>query len=244
MQKTGKMPAETFKATVIDKIKRTPTIESIRFKVEGDISFIPGQFLQLIFDEGNMNNRGLNKYLSFSSSPTKDYIEVTKRLSDSDFSRKLKELSIGDTVAFRGPLGKCVFKEEYKKISFLIGGIGITPVISILEYIVERSLNTDAVLFYSNRVEEEIAFKGQLDGWIEENKNIKVIYSITDCQPKDKTCIAGRITEETIIKTIDDFSQRIIFIFGPPKMVAAMEKLCLGIDCKKENIKIENFVGY
>lgn len=233
-----------FKAKVIDKVKRTPTIESIRFSVEEKIAFAPGQFLQLIFDEGILSNRGLNKYLSFSSSPTKDYIEVTKRLSSSVFSQKLKDLAAGDVIAFKGPLGNCIFKDEYKKIGFLIGGIGITPVISILEYIAEKDLNTDVALFYSNRVEEEIAFKEQLDSWRAKNQNIKVIYSITDCRPKDKSCIAGRITEQTIIRTIDDFSQRMIFIFGPPAMVGTMKDICCKVSCIEENIKTESFIGY
>ena len=82
----------------------------------------------------------MNKYLSFSSSPTNDYIEVTKRLSDSVFSQKLKALKPSDEVLLKGPSGNCVLKEEYKKIGFLIGGIGITPVISMIEYIVDKKL--------------------------------------------------------------------------------------------------------
>ena len=238
------MQAKIFKAKVIDRIKRTPTIESIRFGVDEKIDFSPGQFLQVIFDEANTNNKELNKYLSFSASPTKDYIEVTKRLSSSTFSQRLRELRNGDEVTLKGPLGRCILNDKYEKIGFLIGGIGITPVISIIEYIVDKGLNTDTVLFYSNRVEEEIAFKEQLDNWQKNNKNIKVIYSITDCQPKDKTCIAGRITEETIAKTIDDWAQRIVFIFGPPVMVGAMKEICCKVSCTEENIRTESFVGY
>ena len=61
------MMAKLVKAKVSAKIKRTPTIESIRFRLQESMDFIPGQFLQLIFDETNLDNRDLNKYLSFSS---------------------------------------------------------------------------------------------------------------------------------------------------------------------------------
>ena len=128
---------ETIRARLIETIDRAPGTRSFRLLPEKHIDFLPGQFLQVIFDPGN---KDLNKYLSFSSSPTKEYIEFTKRLSSSAFSEKLRSLKINVQVLLKAPLGSCVFKEEYRKIAFLIGGIGITPVISILEYIVERGL--------------------------------------------------------------------------------------------------------
>ena len=104
---------EELKVKLIANIKRTPSVESFRFSPK-KIAFIPGQFLQLIFDEVNEDNKNLNKYLSFSSSPSKDYIEVTKRLSDSDFSGRLKGLKINQELLIKAPLGNCIFKEEYK----------------------------------------------------------------------------------------------------------------------------------
>lgn len=232
------------KAALTDSLKRTPTVASFRFLPQEKVGFIAGQFLQIIFDAGNINNKELNKYLSFSCSPAKDYIEVTKRLSESRFSEALKNLKIGDEILLNAPLGARVFKEEYKKIAFLIGGIGITPVISIIEYIVDRRLDTDVHLIYSNRTEEEIAFKNELDDWRVRNNNIKVTYIVSECQPKDKDCLFGRIDEDLIQKKIPDLRERILFIFGPPKMVEAMQAISLEAGAKKDNLKIENFIGY
>ncbi len=77
--------------TLSERIKRTSTIESFRFKSDERAEFLPGQFLQLILDQENRNNSDLNKYLSFSSAPNKDYFEVTKRISDSKFSQTLNK---------------------------------------------------------------------------------------------------------------------------------------------------------
>ena len=142
------------------------------------------------------------------------------------------------------PLGSCVFKNEYKKIGFLIGGIGITPVISILEYITYNKLDTEAFLFYSNRTDEDIAFKKELDHWQEINKNIKVFYIVTSCQSKDKTCMFGSIDKKLLMDKTSDLAERMIFIFGPPGMVDNMCNLSLELQCKRENIKTEKFVGY
>lgn len=227
-----------------ERIKRTPTIESFRFLLQEKLDFIPGQFLQLVFDEKNPQNKELNKYLSFSSSPAKDYIEVTKRLSESLFSQRLKNLKINDTVLVKAPLGSCVFKKDYKKIAFLIGGIGVTPVISILEHITDKKIETDVLLLYSNKTEEEIAFKSELDLWQENNKNIKLLYLLTDYEPKNKNFLFGHIDKDLLAERIKDLNERIIFIFGPPKMVEAMKNLCLEISCREENIKTESFLGY
>lgn len=235
---------QEIRVSLSERIKRTQTVESFRFCAKEKINFVPGQFLQLIFDEENRDNKELNKYLSFSSLPSKNYLEVTKRISDSNFSQRLKNLKIGDELLLKAPLGNCVFNPEYEKIGFLIGGIGITPVISIIGYIVDEKLNTDAILLYSNRREEDIAFKGELDHWRSVNYNIKVIYTVTDCPPKDSRCIFGRINKELISQNAPDFKERIFFIFGPPKMVNAMNNLCLELGCIQEKIKTESFIGY
>lgn len=233
-----------FKAKLIERIKRTQSIESFRVLPEKRIEFSPGQFLQLIFDEKNPANKGLNKYLSFSSSPLKNYIEFTKRLSNSAFSQELRDLKVDDTVFIKAPFGNCIFKDEYSRIAFLIGGIGITPVISILEYILEKKLDTDVLLFYSNRTEDEIAFREELDNWQAQNKSIKIIYTVTDCQPKDNRCLLGYIDKTLLTAKISDIKERVFFTFGPPGMVKAMENLCLNLSCNRENIKTESFLGY
>lgn len=232
------------KAKLIERIKRTDTVESFRFLPQEKINFSPGQFLQIIFDPANKDNKDLNKYLSFSCSPAKEYIEVTKRLGESNFSQKLKNLKINDEVFLKAPLGNCIFKDEYKKIGFLIGGIGITPVISIIEYIVDKKLPTEVILLYTNKTEADIAFKKELDYWQGGANNIKVFYTVTDCQPKDTSCIMGRIDKNLLMGNIKDYNERVIFIFGPSKMVEAMNVLCLEVSCRKENIKTENFIGY
>jgi ferredoxin-NADP reductase len=232
------------KIKFIEKVKRTEDIISFRFLPPAKIDFMPGQFLRLIFDENNRDNRDLNKYLSFSCSPQKPYIEVTKRLSKSAFSNKLINLSSGSEILAQAPLGNVVFGEEMKSIAFLVGGIGVTPVISILEYICEKKLDTDVVMFYSNRNEEDIAFKDELDAMRRANKNIKIVYTITDCKPKDEACSFGVIDRNLIEAKTLDLDRRVIFIYGPPGMVKAMQGLCFNLDCKKENLRVENFIGY
>jgi len=117
-------------------------------------------------------------------------------------------------------------------------------VISMLEYIIEKGLETDVLLFYSNITEDDIAFKQELKHWQSISKNIKIYFTVTACDPKDSSCLKGRIDKEMITDQIKDASRRMFFIFGPPKMVEAMTGVCEGMGCDKEDVRIENFIGY
>jgi len=232
------------RVTLTERIARTASIQSFRFSAKEKINFVAGQFMQVIFDENNRDNKGLNKYLSFSSSPTKDYIEFTKRISASDFSHKLTELKIGDEVLIKVPLGACTFDGSYKKIAFLIGGIGITPAISIIEYIVDKHLDTDVELFYSNRSDDDIAFRRDLDTWQKENRNIKVTYLVSDCPSKDNRCLFGHIDKKLICEKAHCVDERVFFIFGPPRMVESLKATCVELGCAADKVKTESFLGY
>ena len=220
------------RATFIKSIQRTEEIKSFRFLLQEKLEFLPGQFTQVIFDEERKDNRALNKYLSFSSSPEKEYIEVTKRISGSEFSGRLAGLRQGDTVLFKPPMGNCVFREEYKRAAFLIGGIGITPVISMIEYITEKKIEADIYLLYSNRSMGDIAFKGELDIWGKQHPEFRIVYD------------TGRIDKDMVLKHMPDFKERVVFMFGPPGMVTVMKNICYGIGCNNYLIKAENFIGY
>lgn len=222
-----------------EKIKRTKDIQSFRFKLDEDIDFLLGQFMEVVFDK---EEKDLKHFLSFSSSPTKSYIEFTKRLSESKFSQKLKEMKLGQKVAFRFPFGKCVFKDEYEKIGFIIGGIGITPVISMLEYIEDKNLNTDVLLIYTNRSFPEITFKPELDDW-SNSLNLRIIHVIEE-PVEGLNFVKGRIDFGLLSRHKDELGFRINFVFGPPKMVEAIADLLTQIGIDKERVKREEFIGY
>ena len=104
---------------IFDKsIIRTSTVQSFRFVVQEKINFLPGQFLKVVFDVENPKNKNLNKFLSFSCSPDKLYIEVTKRITNSDFSKKLLNLKKNDKVLINSPMGRCTINNFPKNFCF------------------------------------------------------------------------------------------------------------------------------
>lgn len=231
-------------AEFIQTVQRTPTVKSFRFSPGKDMAFSPGQFLRIIFNPENTEDREFNKYLSFSCAPGKDYIEVTKRISRSSFSGCLLKLKKGDMVRLQGPFGRCVLKKEYRKVGFLIGGIGITPVVSMWEYIAARDPGVPVTLVYSNRNDKEIAFARELNSWKGINRDSKIVYVVTDSSSGNRDAVYGRINKDLIRVSMPDFAEREIFIFGPPAMVSSMAGMCGEIGCAGNKIHEEGFQGY
>ena len=234
----------TFETKVLDIIQRTPNVKSFRFKTQKGADFKPGQFF---FVGIQVNGQEQTKHFSFSNSPTeKGYIEFTKRVTDSEFSKALDNLKIGDWAKIKMPLGSFTFSGEYKKIAFLSGGIGITPIRSICKFIIDSKLPTDAALLYGNNIEKDIIFKDDFNEMASANKNINVVYTLTSTDI-DKTWHGrtGYIDDKMIKQEIPDYSERTFYMCGPPKMVEGLSDILKNkLTITSDKIKTENFIGY
>jgi ferredoxin-NADP reductase len=228
-------------AMIKEIISRTYNIKSFRLDVSPRNDFKAGQFLSLALGEEPQ----LKRYLSISSSPTEEgYIEFTKKITASKFSGTLDNLKPGDKVQIQYPFGNFVLQETDKKIAFLSGGIGITPIRSICKYVVDKQPEIDIILLYANRTSEDIAFRDDLELFQEESPKLKVVYVLLEADP---ACAAriGWIDKIMIQEEIPDYNLRRFYLCGPPQMVEAMQKLLISdLAVAREAVITENFKGY
>lgn len=205
--------------------------------------FQPGQYakitiLEPIYDDSEGNSR----LFSISTSPTKDYLMFTTRALDTAFNKNILELSLGSKLSIGEPGGNTVLhKDSSIPAVFLIGGIGITPVRCMIEYIIESKLPYKAYLFYSNPNAKSMAFFEDFENWARVYPDFKFIPTIDDSTDKDWKYNIGYINKELILKNIPDINKPIYYIVGPLAMVDAMELLLLDLGVSKENIKLERF---
>lgn len=230
----------SFETDVIETIQRTPDIKSIRFKKPQGFRYLAGQYMFITLGDGPDR---MTKHFTLSSSPTEDFLEITKRLTGHPFSNALASLNSGDKVSIEGPHGVFTFQGEYYKVGMLSGGIGIAPLRSMIKYSLDQKLNANITLLYSNSRESDIAFKDELEGVQSENPDIKVIETITRPGP-DWKGVTGRIDAEMIKKFMPDYIERTFYTSGPQKMVNAMVSLLIELGIPKEQIKKEYFPGY
>ncbi len=233
------MPSE-IEVKVKEVLQRTCNVKSIRVE-KGTADFTAGQFLSVIIP-GEKDGK---RYLSFSNSPTEaGYIEFTKKLTQSDFSRAFNNLKPGDIIKIQYPFGKFNLDESYQKIAFLSGGIGITPIRSMCKYIVDKKIETDIALLYANRTINDIAFKEDFEEMQRQYPKLKVVHVLCE-YAEGFDCIIGHINSDIIKKEIPDYLERKFYLCGPPSMVEAMKKiLAEEIMLPQKNIVTENFMGY
>jgi len=132
-----------FETRVDEIIKRTPDVKSFRFRRPKGFDYDPGQFLFVtILNEG----KKITKHFTISSSPTeKEFIEFTKKITDHEFSIALDRLKIGDWAYLNAPYGDFTFKGEYPRVVMITGGIGITPLRSMIKYLTDKGKEGEVI---------------------------------------------------------------------------------------------------
>ena len=229
-----------FETQVIESVQDTESSWSIQFCRPNGFDYLPGQFIILKLNgiEGE-----IAKPLSLSSSPTEEFLQVTKRLTGHEFSNALLSLKKGDTIRFSGPYGIFTFNGEYNKIAMLSGGIGITPLRSIIKYCTDKCLATDIFLFYSNRQEDDIPFKGEFDSLKAKNQNLTIINTLTRPGPSWKGRV-GRIDADMIKELLPNYADWTFYSSGPQRMVDSMLLLLKELGIPEKQGRLEYFPGY
>lgn len=229
-----------FETNVKEVLCRTYDVVSFKFPRPENFNYIAGQFIFITIDTSMGKMR---KHFTISSSPTNDYLEFTKKLTDSGFSTGLKELKVGDMVKIEGPYGTFVLNPKFERIAMLTGGIGITPMRSMLRYYTEMKLENDIILLYSNRFHKDIIFKDELEWMCQQNKHLQIIYTLT-AMDKNWMGETGRINDAMVKRLIPDYMHRLFYTCGPLTMVESIRRILKRIGLPDEMMRKEAFPGY
>ncbi|MCW4046073.1 MAG: FAD-dependent oxidoreductase [Candidatus Bathyarchaeota archaeon] len=222
-------------------IPRTTDMVSYRFPRPKQLNYKPGQYMLATI---KASGKELTHPFSFSSSPTeKDFIEFTKKLTDSEYSNTLRTLKPGDWARIDAPYGTFTFQGEHQKIAMLAGGVGITPFRSICRYATDTHLNSSIILLYGCRNENEIAFKAELEEMQRQNPNLKVVFILGDASNQWKGLV-GFINAELVKTQVPDYKERVFYACGPPGMVKAMKNLITSIGLPLKQLKLEVLAGH
>lgn len=136
-------------ATVIESTFITPTIKSVRLRLDQDaFSFLPGQSLWPKFER---DGKQFSKIYSIASSPS-HCPEVELCVSRVGWSSAfLQDLSVGQTIAARGPYGLLTLKEwPTRPRLYLAEGSGIAPIKSQIDWLYETEFPHPVCLIQSN----------------------------------------------------------------------------------------------
>jgi ferredoxin-NADP reductase len=210
---------------------------------ESDFEFEPGQYARItLLDPIYEDKDGNSRLFSIASSPKKDYVMFTTRALDSAFNKNILEMPVGAKAEISDFGGNTILHKDHSiPAVFLIGGIGITPVRCMVEYIVTEKLPYSAYLFYSNPVASSMAFFDEFMDWANEYSGFKFVPTIDDTNDTEWKYNFGYINKELLLKNIPDVEKAVYYIVGPTVMVESMEKLLLELNINSNNINLEKF---
>jgi ferredoxin-NADP reductase len=239
------MAVMTFTSTLLERIPRSSDTTSYRFSRPAEYRFQAGQWYTVAIPspEGP-----LDRHFSHADSPTEPFIELTTRLTGSDFKKVLDSLPLGSEVEIEGPYGHFLFGYETPKIAFLTGGIGVTPVRSMLRYLADtggtgRIEGQELVVFYGSMTEDGIVYKSEFDEFELKIVGLRVVHVITNPTESWKG-YGGFITADIIRAELADPGVWTYYISGPPPMITAMQKVMDQLEIPKAQTVVESFAGY
>ncbi len=202
--------------------------------------YLPGQFAFLrLFRQGLKTEE---HPFTISSSPTnRGYISFTIK-NCGDYTSTIGLTKVGDKAAVEAPLGRFSFMmyPRTEHIILIAGGIGITPLLSMLRYIAQTDNQKHVTLIWANRTVNDTFLPEEFEDILHAMPNLK-IHHIMSKQP-DYAGLKGYLNEAILKELLNPVLPGArVFLCGPPSMMKLVKGSLRNIGFAKKQIITENF---
>jgi ring-1,2-phenylacetyl-CoA epoxidase subunit PaaE len=186
---------------------------------------------------------------SFSSSPLTDSNPsiTIKKIQDGKVSSYMVDtIKIGDSIDCIQPSGTFTLeKSTSTSLVFIGAGSGITPLMSMIKSALSKATYKNIILVYSNRNEDAVIFKNQLNHLQQKYPNFKVVYSYS--QPHDSSLSKGRLSKSSFLKILESIPELSAkdanyFLCGPDGMIDEVKKGLEILQVSSSHVHKESFV--
>lgn len=239
-----------YKLAVKDIIRETPEAISVLFNVPSELKenyrFTAGQYINLKL---TLDGNEIRRAYSICSTPESGELKIAiKAIKNGYFSKFANEqLTAGKVLEVGTPEGKFTFEPDasrQKNYAAFVAGSGITPVLSILQTVLEQEPNSTFVLIYGNKSSNETIFYNQLhDLQLKYVGRFFVHYVFSQQKADDQ--LFGRIDKSVVNfvlknkhkeKEFDKF-----YLCGPEEMINTVSAVLKENNVKEKDIKFELF---
>jgi ferredoxin-NADP reductase len=216
------------------------------FEKPASFEFRAGQFADYtLINPPETDDEGNTRGFSLVHAPFEGDLVAATRIRDTAFKRVLKDMPIGTEVKLDAPYGDfTLHKTETTPAVFVIGGIGVTPVRSMIAQATHDKTRHKITLLHSSRTPADLPFKTDFERLTKQNPNFTYIPVASDSALDDWQGERSRVNEAMLKKYIPDLSTPIYYLSGPEGMVKAMRQLLVDIGANEDNIRTEEFTGY
>jgi anaerobic sulfite reductase subunit B len=166
-----------------------------------------------------------------------EYVELNIR-EVGNVTKALSKIKKGSKLLVRGPYGKAYPMEDLKGNNAIVigGGSGVAPLKGVVEYIEKKRKDfKDVQIFFGFRTPEDVIFKNNLDRW----KDLFEMHISFD-KIETHALYGGRqgFVTELVNEHVHDNRGKIVFICGPPIMIAKVAEILLGKGFNEDQIYI------
>jgi ferredoxin-NADP reductase len=237
-----------FRAKLIARKQVAKDTVAFIFEKPSNFNYKAGQYASFMMLEPlSATEKARTHFFSLASDPHVNELMIATRMGSSVFKKALKDLPLGSEVEIKGPMGEFTLHTDPKKPAvYLTGGVGITPIRSILRYATTEKLSHPHFLFYSNRSPETSIFLPELILLTRENPHFQFIATMTHMENsvQEWPGETGKINREMIEKYVGDLKLPIYYISGPLALIKAMKKILNDAGVADDQIRTEIFPGY
>ena len=229
-------------ATITSIRRETPTVKSFALDLGGrEIGFSAGQWVDLFVTiEGAEAVGGY----SITSSPADQTTirlavkhdgsdhPVTNWLHDDAREGDIVEVSLGGDFIYT--------LDEARSIVLVGGGIGMTPLMSIVRTVDEMAQVTRLALVYSASSPDEMLFRREIEAIAVRNSRIRCVFTVTRGVPETWDGHGGRIDADLLRAEGIDPSA-LFFICGPPSMIQDVAAILTALGVPGSRVRYEQW---
>ncbi len=240
-----------YKLKIVDIKRETKDSVSIAFGIpdslKTEFNFVAGQYSTL---KAVINNKEVRRAYSICTSPNSQEIRVVvKEVTNGTFSvyanRNLKN---GDVLEVSKPEGKFILPTNTANTKNYLGfaaGSGITPIMAMIQAVLNNEPNSNFVLVYGNKSTFETIFYDKINQLKQEHPNrFFVQYVFSKEQPEGS--LFGRIDQSVVnyvLNTYKNLTFNDAYICGPEMMINTVSDTLNLKGLAKENIHFELFTA-
>ena len=203
----------------------------------------PGQFLTL---ELPLPGETIWRTYTISSSPSRPLtIAITVKAAPGSIGTRwmLDHLRVGMKIRARGPAGIFTIPMRGRgKYLFISAGTGITPSLSMTNYLYDGGLDQDIVLINCVRRPAEIICRRRLELMASRVPSIKLHFIVEQEDPYDVwTGYRGRLNQLMLGLIASDYLERKVYCCGPEPFMQAVRDMLIALGFDMENYHQESF---
>ncbi len=230
--------------SVVEVREECPQVWTLSIEPDGHegMALQAGQFAWLALDQPPWHI-DVHPY-SFSSSELE--AERSGRVSFTikelgDFTSRIGDVPLGTRAYLDGPYGNFVLAADAAAAVFIVGGIGVTPALSILRTMRDRGDERPAWLVYGAPRPEELIARDELEQMSEQGA-LEVTFVVEE--PDDTwSGERGVITHDLLRRSLPDLSDAGVEVFccGPDPMMDAVIPALRQFGADAHRIRAERF---